>query len=87
MIAYWVSRISGRGQGAELGLQTAVVSLGQTIGSVGVGLLFAFNSIPGIAFLLAAAAMAIAAGAGLKLPGQLAISGSGIRERPTEASL
>jgi MFS family permease len=75
MIAYWVSRISGRSQGAELGLQSAVVSLGQTLGSVGAGLLFASYSIPGIAFLLPAAAVAIAAAVGLRLPRQLAISG------------
>jgi MFS family permease len=85
MIAYWVSRISGRGQGAELGLQTAVVSLGQTVGSVGAGLLFASNSVPGIAFFLPAAAMAIAAAVGLRLPAQLAVREP--RLRTTEAEL
>jgi MFS family permease len=68
IITYWVSRISGRGQGAELGLQTAVVSLGQTFGSVGAGLLFGLYGVPGAAFLLPAAAIGIAAVAALKLP-------------------
>jgi hypothetical protein len=48
---------------------------------------FAVMGIPGIAFLLPAAAMAIAAAVGLKLPRQLAIGGRGFPERPTEAEL
>jgi len=67
VLAYWVSWISGRGQGAELGLQTAAVALGQALGAVGAGLLFEFSSIAGTAFLLPAA-MAIAAGMALTLP-------------------
>jgi MFS family permease len=83
VLAYWVSRISGRGQGAELGLQTAAVGLGQTFGAVSAGLLFEFNDIFG-ASLLVPGAMAIAAGMGLALPAQLAAHGSRSRERSTK---
>lgn len=82
MLAYWVSLISGRGQGAELGLQTAFASLGQTLGSASAGFLIGFYGIPGIAFLLPAI-MVIAAGAALTLPGRLAVHS----KRSTEAEL
>jgi predicted MFS family arabinose efflux permease len=48
VLAYWVSWVSGRGQGAELGLQTAAVSFGQTLGAAGAGLLFEFYDTLGV---------------------------------------
>lgn len=86
VLAYWVSRISGRGQGAELGLQTAAVSLGQTLGAVSAGLLFEFNDILDASFLVPGA-MVIAAGMGLALPALLAAHGSKSRDRSAEAEL
>jgi len=71
VLAYWVSLISGRGQGTELGLQTAAVSLGQTLGAVSAGLLFEFSDIFGPS-LLVPGAMAIAAAIALTLPARLA---------------
>ena len=68
LLAYWVSRITARSQGVELGIQSAAASLGQSVGSAGAGLLFGFHSLQGAAFLAAAAAMAVAATASLKLP-------------------
>lgn len=82
VLAYWVSWISGRGQGAELGLQTAAVAFGQTLGAVSAGLVFEFSSITGSAFLLPAV-MAIAAGMALTLPAQQGGRGSRVRERST----
>ncbi|HEY5831027.1 MAG TPA: MFS transporter [Hyphomicrobiaceae bacterium] len=82
VLAYWVSWISGRGQGAELGLQTAAVALGQTLGAVGAGLLFEFSGIAGTPFLLPAA-MAIATGMALALPAQQGARGSRLRDRST----
>jgi DHA1 family multidrug resistance protein-like MFS transporter len=68
LLAFWVSRITARSQGAELGIQSAVVSLGMTVGSAGAGLLFGFDGLQGAGFLAAAAVMALAATASLKLP-------------------
>jgi hypothetical protein len=82
VLAYWISWVSRRGQGAELGLQAAAVALGQTLGSVGAGLLFEFSGIAGAAFLLPAA-MAIAAGMALTLPAQQGVRGIRVREHTT----
>ena len=68
MLAYWVSRISARSQGLELGVQSAAVSLGLSVGSAAAGLLFGFHRLQGATFLVAAAAMGLAAVASLKLP-------------------
>ncbi|TGR08211.1 MFS transporter [Mesorhizobium sp. M4B.F.Ca.ET.190.01.1.1] len=68
LLAYWVSRISARNQGAELGIQSAAVSLGLSVGSAASGLLFGFHRLEGAAFLIAAAAMGLAAIASMKLP-------------------
>lgn len=68
LLAYWVSRISARSQGMELGIQSAAVSLGLSAGSAAAGLLFGYHHLQGAAFLLAAAAMGVAAIASLKLP-------------------
>lgn len=68
LLAYWVSRISSRSQGMELGIQSAAVSLGLSVGSAAAGLLFGSHRLQGAAFLVAAAAMGLAAIASLKLP-------------------
>ncbi|MGI0526695.1 MFS transporter [Rhizobium giardinii] len=68
LLAFWVSRITGRSQGVELGIQSAIVSLGQSVGSAGAGLLFGFYNLQGAGFFAAAVAMGIAAAASLKLP-------------------
>ena len=68
LLAFWVSRITARSQGVELGIQAAAVSLGLSVGSAGAGLLFGFNGLQGAGFLAAAVAMALAATASLKLP-------------------
>ncbi|WP_352852812.1 MFS transporter [Mesorhizobium sp. M0139] len=68
LLAYWVSRISARSQGLELGVQSAAVSLGLSVGSAAAGLLFGFHRLQGATFLVAAAAMGLAAVASLKLP-------------------
>ncbi|RUW60669.1 MFS transporter [Mesorhizobium sp. M7A.F.Ca.US.008.03.1.1] len=68
LLAYWVSRISARSQGMELGIQSAAVNLGLSVGSAAAGLLFGFHRLEGTAFLVAAAGMGLAAIASLKLP-------------------
>ncbi|MER9655275.1 MFS transporter [Mesorhizobium sp. M0152] len=67
LLAYWVSRISARSQGMELGIQSAAVSLGLSVGSAAAGLLFGSHRLEGAAFLVAAAAMGLAAIASLRL--------------------
>lgn len=68
LLAFWVSRITARSQGVELGIQAAAVSFGLSVGSAGAGLLFGFNGLQGAGFLAAALVMALAATASLKLP-------------------
>lgn len=68
LLAFWVSRITARSQGVELGIQAAAVSFGLSVGSAGAGLLFGFNDLQGAGFLAAAVAMGLAATASLKLP-------------------
>jgi DHA1 family multidrug resistance protein-like MFS transporter len=68
LLAFWVSRVTARSQGVELGIQAAAVSFGLSVGSAGAGLLFGFNGLQGAGFLAAAVAMALAATASLKLP-------------------
>jgi predicted MFS family arabinose efflux permease len=52
ILTYWISRKAGKAQGAELGKQTAVASLGVAVGSAAGGLLFDFAPLPGASFLL-----------------------------------
>lgn len=68
LLANWVSRVSARSQGVELGIQSAVVSLGMAVGSATGGLLFGLPGLKGAAFLAAAAAMGLAAIASVNLP-------------------
>ena len=73
---FWVSLMAGRAQGSELGLQTAISSLGQTIGAAIAGLLYGNAGLGERAFLLAAAGAV--AGAALSLPLALSLT----RSRP-----
>jgi predicted MFS family arabinose efflux permease len=52
ILTYWISSKAGKAQGAELGKQTAVASLGVAVGSAAGGLLFDVALLPGAAFLL-----------------------------------
>jgi MFS family permease len=87
MLTYWISRVAGRGQGAELGLQSAIVSLGQALGSLGGGIWPGLFGIPGVAFLLPAMATAIAAAIAVRLPALLAPRAEVPLGRSTEAGL
>lgn len=73
ILAYWVSRISGRGQGTELGLQTAAVSLGQAVGAIGPGLLPKPSHVFDAASLVPTVIAAIAVVASLRLTSLLAL--------------
>ncbi|WP_292412106.1 MFS transporter [Mesorhizobium sp.] len=84
LLAYWVSRISARSQGMELGIQSAAVSLGLSVGSAAAGLLFGFSGLGGAAFLAAAGAMGLAAIATLKLPLLLAPARHEARPAPAD---
>jgi MFS family permease len=55
ILTYWISTKAGSAQGWELGMQTAVASLGVTIGSAAGGVLFNVAGVPGASFILAAA--------------------------------
>ncbi|MCF8707669.1 MFS transporter [Rhizorhapis sp. SPR117] len=61
VFTYWISLAAGPQQGANLGSQLAVASLGQGIGSAVVGLLFNSGLVPNIPFLLAAALLGFSA--------------------------
>ena len=54
VLTYWISAKAGSAQGRDLGKQTAVSSLGVTVGSAAGGLLFNVGSLPGISFILTA---------------------------------
>jgi MFS family permease len=71
LLAYWLSRISGRGQGTELGLQTAAVSLGLSVGALAPGALAGFAVLPQAWVVLSVVALAAAAVASLRLPADL----------------
>ena len=54
ILTYWISTKAGSAQGWALGRQTAAASLGVTVGSAAVGLLFNVDALPGVSFVLAA---------------------------------
>ena len=54
ILTYWISTQAGAAQGWQLGKQTAAASLGVTVGSATVGLLFNVAAVPGASFVLAA---------------------------------
>ena len=72
VLGYWISFGAGKAQGVQLGWQSAALSFGQGVGSVGSGLLFGLAGLPGAAFLVAGAALALAAAASLGLARSLA---------------
>jgi MFS family permease len=71
ILTYWTSLESGKTKGAELGKQTAVVSLGQALGSVAGGSLYSFAIIPAAPIVVIALLLAAAAMTALKLPRKL----------------
>lgn len=71
ILTYWTSLESGKTKGAELGKQTAVVSLGQALGSVAGGSLYSVAIIPAAPFIATALLLAAAAMTALKLPRRL----------------
>ena len=54
ILTYWISTQAGSAQGWELGKQTAITSLGVTLGSAAGGLLYNVASLPGASFILTA---------------------------------
>ena len=70
-LAYWLSMVAGRKQGAQLGRQVAAASLGQAVGSAGGGLLLSSLG-GGDPFLWAAALAAAGAIAALLIGPRLA---------------
>ncbi len=54
ILLFWISRTAGDAQGAQLGSQTAVASLGQTLGSVATGLFLASSLWSGLVFMIMA---------------------------------
>ena len=71
LLAYWTSRISGRGQGAELRLQTAAVAFGLSLGSMWPGALFGLTQTLGPGFVMVAILLTVTAVASLRLPTKL----------------
>jgi predicted MFS family arabinose efflux permease len=71
ILTYWVSLEGGTSKGAELGKQTAVTSLGQTLGSLVGGSFFASTILQGAPFLISSILLAAAAIACWRLPRRL----------------
>ena len=71
ILTYWVSLEGGQSRGAELGKQTAVSNLGQALGSLAGGSLFASTIVAGAPFLLTSSFLAAAAVACWQLPRRL----------------
>jgi len=71
ILTYWVSLEGGKSRGAELGKQSAVSNLGQVLGSLAGGSLFASTIIAGAPFLLTSSFLAAAAVACWRLPRRL----------------
>jgi len=72
VIGLWVSLNAGRAQGSELGWQTSASSIGQTIGSALVGLLYGSVALGKAGFLVAAGAAVGGAAVSLALALRLA---------------
>lgn len=60
-LTYWISLGAGRAQGAELGRQSAIASIGQTLGSAGGGVFYRADAAPYLELLLAGLILAAAA--------------------------
>lgn len=68
ILTYWISSKAGNAQGAELGKQTAAVSLGGAVGSAAGGFLFDIAPLPGASFILMTVLTGIGTGLSLGLP-------------------
>jgi MFS family permease len=68
ILTYWMSAKAGTSQGWQLGRQTAVASLGITVGSALGGLLFSVAALPGASFIFAAGLTVLALLLSLGLP-------------------
>lgn len=71
ILTYWISRMAGNAQGAELGKQTAAASLGAAVGSAVGGLLFDVAWLPNASFLLVTVLTVLGILLSLGLPSQL----------------
>lgn len=60
ILTYWISSKAGKMQGAELGKQSAVVSLDVAVGSAAGGLLFDVGALPDAALTVWASCLASA---------------------------
>lgn len=67
ILTYWVSLGAGPRKGAELGKQSAIVSLGQALGSVAGGSLFAAVLIPAAPYILFSILLLLAAAFSFRL--------------------
>jgi MFS family permease len=77
ILTYWISSNAGKARGAELGMQTAVASLGVAGGSAAGGLLFNVGSVPGASFLLVTALTVLGFLLSFGLPNALRNRGEG----------
>lgn len=91
ILLFWISRAAGEAQGVQLGWQSAVASLGLTVGSVATGLFLASSLWTGSVFMIMAAVLALAGIAALPVARALralelaTVSGSAARPfRETE---
>jgi MFS family permease len=82
ILTYWISARAGSAQGWELGKQTAVASLGVTLGSAAGGLLFNATALPGVSFVLTAGLTVVGFLLSLGLPRWLVIPGEHTHSRP-----
>lgn len=71
ILTYWISSKAGKAQGAELGKQTAVASLGAAVGSAAGGLLFNVALLPDAPFLLVTVLTSLGLLLSLGLPNKL----------------
>lgn len=67
ILLFWISRTAGEAQGRQMGRQTAVASLGQTIGSVATGLFLASSLWSGLGFTIMAVVLIVAGLAALPI--------------------
>nr|WP_298687606.1 MFS transporter [uncultured Dongia sp.] len=73
ILTYWISLKAGAAQGAEIGKQTAATSLGGAAGSFAGGTLIGIEPVPGLSFVVMAAAIGVGAVIAAGLPRRLEI--------------
>lgn len=71
ILTYWISLKAGSAQGAEIGKQTAATSLGGAAGSFAGGALIGIEPVPGLSFVVIAAAIGVGAVIATGLPNRL----------------